>query len=72
MRLRSGTSYHLASHAAPLFPSTEIQLDMISILRSKLIYQEIGKKGIEDLEKESSKHKMLEQNYISKIPKSVD
>ena len=36
------------------------------------LYQEIGKTAIEDLEKETSKHKMLEQNYISKVPKSVD
>ena len=36
------------------------------------LYQEIGKNAIKDLEKESSKHKIFEQNYISKIPKSVD
>ena len=36
------------------------------------LYQEIGKKAIENLEKESRKHRMLEQNYISKVPKSFD
>ena len=29
IRLWSGTSYHLTSHAVPLFPSTEIQLDIL-------------------------------------------
>ena len=32
----------------------------------------MGKKAIEDLQKESSKHRMLEKNCISEVPKSVD
>ena len=35
-----------------------------------ILYQVIKKKAIEDLEKESSKHRMVEQNYTSKVPKS--
>ena len=35
------------------------------------LYQEIGKKAIEDQEKESTKQKTIEQNYIGKILKSV-
>ena len=35
------------------------------------LYQEIGKKAIENPENESSKHKMLDQNFISKIPNQL-